>query len=37
MCFLQKNDNFFVKEYMGQAVLSLNEVYQIYLNKEKTK
>ena len=35
MCFLQKNDNFFVKEYMGQAVLSLNEVYQIYLTKKK--
>ena len=39
MCFLQKIDHFFMKQYMGQTVLSLNEVYQIYLkkNKEKTK
>ena len=38
MCFLikSKNDKFFIKE-MGQAVLSLNEVYQIYFKKRKNK
>ena len=38
MCFLikSKNDNFFIKE-MGQAILSLNEVYQIYFKNRKNK
>ena len=29
------NQKFFMKQYMGHTVLSLNEVYQI--NKKKTK
>ena len=32
-----KNDQFFIKQYMGQAVLSLNEVYQIYLKNQRKK
>ena len=30
-----KNDDFFMKQYMVQAVLSLNEVYQMYLKKQR--
>ena len=37
MCFSQKNDHFFMKQYMVQAVLYLNEVYQMYLKKAKKK
>ena len=32
-----KNDQFFIKQYMGHAVLSLNEVYQIYLKNWRKK
>ena len=37
ICAFYKKWSFFMKQYMGHTVLSINEVYQIYLKKKQRK